>query len=210
MRRFSIVLLATILMLGGALAADAVRSQRLAEDATLVQNAWMSWALGSSTNPLLQDDLCGELVGGRFFLNVAVAPGRATMDCEVPAGTELVATPGGAFGWRGPARETDDELFSGNLKELRSIVLTSVKVKVDGALIPRPAMVCPDPIVVEIHPESFLAEVDPGIEGDTTRVTSCAWFHVLGPLGVGEHTILLSDKFEGEKRYEVLYRVTVG
>jgi hypothetical protein len=206
MRRFVAFVCAAGLVLGLAIAADAARPARLAEDASAIQNGWLTWAVGSSTNPLLQDGFCGEVVGDRFFLNAALGPGRAQVSCEVPAGMTLVGTPAGAFGWN----ESDDDLLHGNLRQLKGLVVPSINVKVDGAVVPRGAMVCPEPIDVELEPGNLLETIDPAVTGDSTRASICGWFYVLGPLSTGQHTVLLSDKFAGEKRFEVLFDVTVS
>ncbi len=94
MRRFTVVVLALVAVVGSTLVANAVRPMRLGEDAAAIETAWTAWALGSSSNPLLRDDFCGEVVDGRYFFKVAVGPGTRQLDCQVPAGVELVATPG--------------------------------------------------------------------------------------------------------------------
>jgi hypothetical protein len=65
------------------------------------QQRWMQWAFGGSTNPLLSD-VCGEEVGGVFFLSAAVDLGTKEVACHIPAGTPLLGIPAGA------AAEADD------------------------------------------------------------------------------------------------------
>jgi hypothetical protein len=212
MKRVLVVVLATVSVLGATFVADAVKPKRLAEDAVAVQDAWNAWALGSSTNPVLQeaDDFCGEVVDGRYFLTATIFPGRIQRECTLPAGVELVAHPAWTLVWQGASDDTDNELFSQVMKALKSINLDSVKVKVDGALVPREPMVCPEPVDVVFEPGSAIAELDPPATGDTTPVVSCGWFYVLGPLSPGSHTILLPDKFKGLARQEILFSITVA
>ena len=65
MKRSIITALAATLVLGTTMAADAVRQHRLAEDAQVIEQAWTAWALGGSSNALLADDFCGEIVEGK-------------------------------------------------------------------------------------------------------------------------------------------------
>jgi len=51
----------------------------------------------ASANPLFNPTFCGEMVGDVFFLNAAGEP-NVEADCEIPAGTWLVASPGGSLG----------------------------------------------------------------------------------------------------------------
>ena len=212
MKRVLVVVLATVSVLGATFVADAVKPKRLAEDAVAVQDAWTAWALGSSTDPLLQeaDDFCGEVVDGQFFLTAAISPGRTERTCMVPAGMEIVSVGAGSFRYKGAAHETDSELFRGNMKDLKPINLDSVKVKVDGALVPRGSLVCPPSTDIDLEPGNLLQEIDPAVTGDSARVSSCAWMYVLAPLSVGSHTLFESTKWKGEKRYENLFSVTVA
>ena len=54
---------------------------------------------------------CGELVDRYFLLTAAGEPGTE-VDCEVPAGVPLVATPGGAISWRSKGVESRDDLLA--------------------------------------------------------------------------------------------------
>ena len=101
MKRSIITALAATLVLGTTMAADAVRQHRLAEDAQEIEQAWTAWALGGSSNALLAEDFCGEIVEGKFFLTVPLGSGATELDCTISSGMQAVASP---FGRCSPVR----------------------------------------------------------------------------------------------------------
>ena len=84
MKRFIITALAATLVLGTTMAADAVRQHRLAEDAMAIEQAWTAWLLGGSSNALLAEDFCGEIVDGKFFLTVTIVTGASRTGLHDP------------------------------------------------------------------------------------------------------------------------------
>jgi hypothetical protein len=68
---------------------------------------WITWAVGSDTDPLFDPTLCGEMVGGRFFLNLAP---DAIYDCEIPADVTIVPSAGFSIVWKPTDARTDRDL----------------------------------------------------------------------------------------------------
>ncbi len=84
------------------------------------QERWSAWAFGSGTNPIASD-ICGEKVGGVFFLNQTGELGTKQVECHLPPGTRLLANVAASFVVPSfpPAHvETDQEL----LDQIRSFV----------------------------------------------------------------------------------------
>jgi hypothetical protein len=80
---------------------------------------------------LCQEDLCGEIVDGTFFMTVTGgAPESVTrhIDCEVPEGTPLLVTPGGAIVWAPTEGKSYNDLFKTLLEDyLAGVLLKSVQ-----------------------------------------------------------------------------------
>jgi hypothetical protein len=210
MRRVVIVALAALLLVGAAsVAGGASRTRQLAEDAMALEQAWTSWLLGGSSNALLAEDFCGEGVDGRFFLTLGLGTGATELACEIPAGTEAVASPFGAFTWAPTDGENGTQLFNAALGFLDGVVPRSVKVMVDGAALPKEPMLCSHPFDMALEPGNSLQQIDPDVEGDSTKVVTCAWIYVVGPMSPGEHTIDVTGKVKGSPPYELRYNVTV-
>src|SRR4029079_12707406 len=145
MKRSIIPALAATLVLGTTMAADAVRQDRLAEDAQVIEQAWTAWALGGSSNALLADDFCGEIVEGKFFLTVPLGSGATELDCTIPSGMQAVASPFGAFSWAPTDGKTGTKLFNATFGYLKGVEPKAVKVVVDGSALPRGPMLCSPP-----------------------------------------------------------------
>jgi hypothetical protein len=175
------------------------------------REAWVFWAFGSSRAPLLDPTLCGEKVGTTFFLTVAgPAPGTRTLDCTISAGTPLLAVPGGAIVWSPTDGTTDSELFSNLLTNyLAPLLLDSVKVKVDGVLLPRGSLVIPDPYEMELEPGNLIQTVDPAVTGDSTTVLPAFFFTRIPGLTPGHHRIVTADRFEGIGLFKTVFNFTV-
>jgi hypothetical protein len=137
MKRSIITALAATLVLGTTMAADAVRQHRLAEDAQEIEQAWTAWALGGSSNALLAEDFCGEIVEGKFFLTVPLGSGATELDCTISSGMQAVASPFGAFSWAPTDGKTGTKLFNATFGYLNGVVPNTVKVVVDGSTLPR-------------------------------------------------------------------------
>ena len=209
MKRLGIWVLATMLVLGVTSVADAVRPQRLAVDAMAIEQAWTAWVLGSSSNPLLAEDFCGEVVDGRFFLTVTVATGVTELDCEIPAGTEVVASPFGAISWAPTDGKTGTKLFNATFGYLDGVVPKSVKVQVDGTSLEKEPMLCSHPFKIALEPGNSLQQLDSNVEGDSTKVVTCGWFYLLDPLSSGQHTIDLAGATKTGS-FELRFNVTVA
>jgi hypothetical protein len=175
------------------------------------QQRWMAWAFGSSTNPL-GSGICGERVGGVFFLNVAVEPGEAgaEVDCHIPPGTPLLATPGGCLWWPFPG-ETPEEVLGGRDACLEE--LSQPTAKLDGrslgdvdSLLRLTGL-----YTIPVEPGSYIQEVDEeeGVEsGEYTQAASGGWFLRLNPLPPGHHKLVLSDSIGGEL-FRITFHITV-
>jgi hypothetical protein len=95
------------------------------------------------------------------------------------------------------------------MKTLKRINRDSVKVRVDGALMPGEPLVCPMPFDIDFEPGSLIAENEPPDSGDSTTISSCGWIYVLGPLSAGSHTVLISTKF-GDLKFQIHLSITVA
>lgn len=137
MERFIFTALAATLVLGRTMAADAVRQHRLAEDAMAIEQTWTAWALGGSSNALLAEDFCGEIVESKFFLTVTIGSGATELDCTIPSGMQAVASPFGAFSLAPTDGKTGTKLFNATFGYLKGVVPNAVKVVVDGSTLPR-------------------------------------------------------------------------
>src|SRR4051794_31062909 len=62
------------------------------------QQRLFAWMFGGSSNPLLTDGFCGELVGKEFMLAAAIEAGEEPT-CAVPFGVPVLASPGGCLDW---------------------------------------------------------------------------------------------------------------
>jgi len=210
MKRFTTAVLAAVLVLGMTTVADAIRPQRFASDAMAIEQAWTAWVLGSSSNPLLAEDFCGEVVDGRFFLTVSVGTGATELDCEIPAGVEAVASPFGAFTWAPTDGKTGTQLFNATFDYLDGVVPRAVNVQVDGTSLPKEPMICSQPFDIALEPGNSLQQIDPKVKGDSTKVVTCAWFYLVGPFSSGQHTVDVTGKVKGSPAFELRYNVTVA
>jgi len=175
------------------------------------QKAWAQWAFGDSGAPLLDPSNCGEVVDGAFFLTVAGPdPGTRRVQCEVAAGVPLLATPGGAIARAPTDGTTDNQLHKTLLSVyLAPLVLDSVRVKVDGVLLPRQPLVIPEPYDMPLEPGNLIQTVDPSVIGDSTRVDIGFFFNWIDGLDPGTHTIVTADKFQGLGRFRTIFEFTV-
>jgi hypothetical protein len=169
------------------------------------QQRWIQWAFGSSTNPLLSG-ICGEKVGRLFFLTVALAPGTE-VNCEIPKGTPLLATPGGTVVWAPTDGQTRDELLAARDAALATnsdpqATLDGRSLRVDDALR------LSDVYTIALEPGNFIQTVDPGVSGDATQVASGGWFARITPLNPGRHELVLSDVIDGTV-FDITFHITV-
>ncbi len=77
-----------------------------------------------------------------------------------------------------------------------------MKVVVDGTTIPRGPMVCTGPFDIDLEPGNSLQQVDPKVTGDSARVVTCAWFHVLPAFSGGEHTVVIAAGYKGSPKFQ--------
>jgi hypothetical protein len=198
-----------VLVLGLASAADAIKPPRLADEAMAIEQAWTAWLLGDGSNPALTDDVCGEVVDGRFFLAVKFT-GATEVDCQIPAGTESVASPFGAIAWAPTDGKNGTKLFHSALGYLDGAIPKSVAVVVDGATLPREPMLCSDAFQIALEPGNALQQLDPAVTGTSTKAVTCGWFSLVGPLSMGQHTIDITGQVKGSPPFELRYNVTVA
>jgi hypothetical protein len=170
----------------------------------------MAWAFGSSTNPLLEEEFCGEQVGKVFFLTAAVQPGTE-VDCQIPAGTPLLGTAGGCIVWPSP-EQTPEEMLEERDACLEG--LSEPSATLDGRSLGDlgPPMTSAGLYTIALEPGNFIQEVDPEnevVSGDHTLVTSGGWFLRIQPLSRGPHELVLSDRSEGEP-LDITFNLTVG
>ena len=117
---------------------------------------------------------------------------------------------GGAIVWAPTDGTTDSELFSTLLNTyLGPLVLESVRVKVDGVLLPRQPLLIPDPYDMPLEPGNLIQTVDPAVTGDSTRVGIGFYFSWIDGLDPGTHTIVTADKFKGIGRFRTVFEFTV-
>ena len=209
MKRSIITALAATLVLGTTMAADAVRQDRLAEDAQAIEQAWTAWALGGSSNALIAEDFCGEIVEGKFFLTVPLGSGATELDCTISSGMQAVASPFGAFSWAPTDGKTGTKLFNATFGYLKGVVPKAVKIAVDGSTLPKGPMICSQPFDISLEPGNSLQRLDPKVKGDSTKVVTCGWFFLVGPLSAGSHTIDTAGRVKGGDGFTLRYNVTV-
>jgi hypothetical protein len=186
---------------------NAVPAKSHAYGASLLtwQQRWVQWAFGSSTNPLLSG-ICGEKVGRLFFLNAAIEPGTE-VNCVIPTGTPLLATPGGVVAWASGDVDTREELLAERDAGLAGI--SDPRATLDG----RPLRVADslrlsDVYTIRLEPGNFIQTVDPAVSGDTTRVASGIWLVRITPLPPGQHELVLSDVLDGTV-FDITFHITV-
>lgn len=164
------------------------RPLRLGEEA---RERLVAWALGSSTNPLLQPSFCGERRGSRFFLNAAISPGTQTAHCEIPAGMPIILSPGGGFAWAPTDGETDAELLAA--AEFFFSAVSDPRVVLDGRRLSVGEPYVSDVIDVRLHPGNFMQLADPATEGlPSTRVAFIGYFAKVA-LSEGDHVLIIRD-----------------
>ncbi len=209
MKKLTVWGLTALLVFGVASVADAIRPHRLAAEAMAVEQAWTAWLLGGSSNALLANDFCGEVVDGQFFLTVALGTGATELDCQIPAGVEAVASPFGGIAWAPTDGKNATKLFHSALGYVGGAVPKSVNVAVDGVSLPKEPMICSQAFDIALEPGNSLQQIDPNVTGDSTKIVICAWMYVVGPLSVGSHTIDITGKSKGSAPFELHYNVTV-
>lgn len=180
-----------------------------AHGASLVtwQERWMEWTFGSSTNPLLTG-VCGEQVGKLFFLAPATELG-VEVDCHLPPGTSLLASPGGVVAWPPTDGQTDAELLAS--RDAFLMGLSDPTVTLDGRAVEvEDTFRSTDVYTIGLEPGNFIQTVDPAVIGDQTRLASAGWFVRLNPLSPGQHELVLSIDFDGSPGAQITFHISVA
>ncbi len=174
-----------------------------------LQQRWVSWAVGSNTNPFLSPDLCGQQKGRYFFLTAAIEPG-VERDCVIPAGVPLLASPGGDAAWAPTWGSTNHELQTNLAADFAQygnphVTLDGDHLSLDGTLTGGPVY------RVRVRAHSLIRTVDPGFPADwaTTKVASVGWFVVIHPLSPGHHELTLYDEFNGDP-LDITFHITAS
>lgn len=158
---------------------------------------WLTWVFGSDAAPIITG-ACGEQVGDRrFFLTAAFNPGRTTIECEVPHGAPIVASPGGTLFWAPTSGNTAQELLDAVTDDLATI--SDVKAKLDGENVDlSEAFLPPDVFRMALEPGNLIQTVDSDVKGDSARVAWAGWFLKISCLSRGNHILVLSDEINGQ------------
>ncbi len=198
MRRMTIAIAALTVIVGlGSTIPTAAASET--PTAGSLHKPWIQWAFGSSGAPLLDQDFCGEMVNGVFFMTVAGGQPTSvsrTVNCEVPDGVPILATPGGVIAWAPTDGKTDNQLQRSIFNQLGPLKQDSVHVRLDGTEIPHGRLVSPDPYTIALEPGNLIQTIDPGVTGDSTRVADAFYFKVIDPLDPGDHVIITRDSYD--------------
>jgi hypothetical protein len=183
-----------------------------------LRRQWIQWAFGDSGAPLLQEDLCGEVVDGVFFMTVAGgSPTSVTrrIDCEIASGVPVLATPGGFIGWAPTDGTTDQRLARTLFDALENLRINSVHLRLDGEEVPHGDLKVSDPYTLPLEPGNLIQTVDPAVVGDSTRVIYGWYFKLIPSLTPGDHVLVATDRFDfradgGELvRYRTVFTIHV-
>lgn len=158
---------------------------------------WVTWAAGSNTNPLVDPTFCGEIVGGRFLLNLALAA-EATYECGIPSGVTVVAAGGYALALKPLDARTD--------RGLRKVVNESLEGfgpshgRLDGEPVDlAPALGKTGVYSIAVGESSLIQTVDPDFPDDRrrTEVAAGAWIFQISGLSVGDHRLIIRQRVFG-------------
>jgi hypothetical protein len=163
------------------------------------------WAFGSSTNPIFSG-VCGEVVDGAFFFNVAIEPGFE-VDCAIPSGTPLLASPGGSFEWVG---NTAADLIASVDNSIANTPVTDPRIVLDGReLAIDDTRVKTGAFTINLEEGNFLSAIDPDVVGNTWQIALGGWFVRMTPLSPGHHEMVMSDVIAGDL-FDATFHITVG
>jgi hypothetical protein len=170
------------------------------------ERRFFSWLAGSSTDPFDHPELCGERVGGEFFLNVAVTPGQNTVDCVIPAGLPIVGSPGGEFSdFASPPNSRSDASLEAEVADLAAGGLTDFMAVLDGQDIAVPLR-STGAFTVAAESGSLIALVTGGAR--PVRLAGRAAMIRIDGLSTGAHTLVLSDRIDGEL-FEMSFNISI-
>ena len=200
MRKFLLPLFAITMILGLSVPAGAqalpTRAHVRGHSSVEWQRSFIEWLTTSSANVLFNGG-CGEIVDDVYFLPVATGP-DTQVECEIPAGTWILASPTGAFA-EIPTWGADDEAI---LAEVRAtmVELLSTQTTVDGRDVWGTLAEAGVYNVGLVERESFLDLQCEGLPapcsvdfqpGDTVRLASSVELLLLHPMRPGTHTIVM-------------------
>jgi hypothetical protein len=217
MRRLVIATSAAAFLIASMTSATAVSAG--ADGGGSLPRQYIQWAFGDAGAPLLDNELCGEVVNGVFFMTVAGgAPTSITrrIDCEIPSGVPVLATPGGFIGWAPTDGRTDRQLARNLFDALENLRINSVHLRLNGEEISHGALRVSDPYDLHLEPGNLIQTVDPSVMGDSTRVMYAWYFKRLAPLPPGDHVLIATDRFDftadgGELvRYRTVFTIHVS
>jgi hypothetical protein len=204
MRKFLVPLFTFTLLLGISVpaGAQAVPTRAHVRGHSLIewQQLFIEWLTTSSANVLFNGG-CGEIVEGVYLLPVALGP-DTQVECDVPAGTWVLASPGGGFS-EIPTWGADDEAV---LADLRSIMaqLVSTRTTIDGRVV---SGTVAEAGVYDVGPVERMSFFDLACEGlpapcsvdfqpgDTVRLASAGEMLMLHPMQPGTHTIVMQAEY---------------
>jgi hypothetical protein len=209
MRRLMVATLAVAVAIALPGSGSAMAGRRASSPPLALQRQWVNWAFGSSSNPLMQEDLCGEQIGETFFLTSHAGPDTRELTCEIPAGVPVLVTPGGSIVWAS-ANETGSELYSMLLNDfLGKVILDSVRVTLDGERLRRGPLTIMGPRELRLEPGNLIQTVDPSVEGDSTLIMTGGWFRYISPLSRGQHVLRATQRVRGVGRFVLVFEISV-
>jgi hypothetical protein len=204
MRKLIVPALSILLLLGVSMpaGAEAVPRQAHARGHSVVewQRLFIDWLTTSSDNVLVNGG-CGDIVDGVYFLPVASGP-DSRAECHVPAGTWLLASPTGGFS-EIPTWGADDDAVLADLRGSMSQLIFATTT-VDGHDLSGSVM---EAGVYDVGPVESGSFFDLECEelpapcsvdfqpGETVRLASAAEVLMLHPLPPGTHTIVMRAQF---------------
>lgn len=170
------------------------------------QERWFAWVGGSASNPF-ETGSCGERVGKLFFLTASLGPGTE-VECRVPTGVPLLASPGGTLAWAPDDSASDEQLLAE--RDAGMVGVGSPVATLDGrSLDVGDSLRLSGVYTVPLEPGNFIQDVDPGVVGDEVRLASGGWFLRLNPLTPGRHELVLSDEVDGTV-LDITFHLAVG
>jgi hypothetical protein len=164
---------------------------------------WVAWGVGSDTNPLLDAQFCGEVVGDRFFMNLA-ATLEATYDCEVPEGMTIVAAAGYTIYWKPTDGRTDRDLRQAVNADLSEF--GGPRARLDGERVDLDRAFAKTGVYSVRLGEDSLIRSDPSFpDRRRTDVAAGAWVFKLVGLEAGDHRLVLTQRVFGDRARAVFH-----
>ncbi len=219
MRRLLLVAIAALSMVAAVAPAAANRSPvepagSSAWGASLVtwQERWLAWAAGSSTNPTASE-ICGEKIGGVFYLNQTAELGTKHVQCRLRPGTRLLGVVSTSFTWPTSPDETDEELLA-DLQSFFDPALEDPRATLDGRSLANSVAASlrySDVYTIPLEPGNAIAGYDPSLATATeTRLASVGWWLRIKPLTPGRHLLVFSNEIVDVGKLEIKFHITVS